>query len=591
MKKLLLLFSVLLVTIGLKAESIVPEGTVYDEGYYGDDPDLGVANGATYNPAIEYTYTVAAPATVESIVPEANTEITEIGNFVFTFSDDVTVESAKIQLGPGNIQDVPTRLIMTKGKVATIDLSALAEDLKSNGRFNIILKVKDSKGLYITYGSVESYVSAGYTVSTEIVRNTFEPLEVEPAKESTVESLKVVQLTFIDKLNRLGSFVGAVDLTKKAQLLDSNNNKVADGILAEVQLDPTDFLPGAVSVTLDSEITKDGEYTLVIPEQAIYNAEANPDDPDFGIANEMDPGAIIYNPELKYTYTVSSPVTFTTNPENESSLDEIPANVVFTFNKEVTITEAYLVLGRGNSTDITESITTKIGTEITVPVPADKRDQILENRFFTISLNGENDLSAQATYNMIVPMNTLELQKAAPADNSTVESLSTITLTYGVAGTSMIDPGTPISGIDASKKEVQLLNADKTVAATGIISVVDELDILVTLNQTITNEGTYTLTIPEATVYDGNADIADWDNSYVDVESEFTKQATYNPEITLTYKILASGINVIQAALTGEVSVYSVQGILLRKGDASVVLNDLAEGIYIVNGQKMAISK
>lgn len=424
-------------------------------------------------------------------------------------------------------------------------------------------------------------------------------------------------------------------------------------------------------------------------------------------------------------------IIYTVVPEGGTKLETVPDNVTFTFTESVTVETAYIIFGRGNSNNVTEQITVKTGTVITVPIPPALIDEILENGFFMVSLmDGSNDTFAMVQYEIATPMNTFESQKIVPENNSTVESLSVITLTYGVAGTGfgnegisiggidqakekvqlyqrlnptpvatgtitvsedymdiivtldktitengvytliipeatvyddqadltddgyvdlesefiqyvtynpavtltylvevqapqntlslkeaapednaiveslstitltygkqgsgLADPGVFISGIDASKKDVQLLGRNNAVATNGVISVVDELSIKITLDAPVTSDGVYTLTIPEATVYDDQADFIDWENSYVDVDSEFTKEATYNPEVTLTYTIVHTSINTIQAIPAGEVSIYSIQGVLLRKGDAAVVLNGLVEGIYIVNGQKVVISK
>jgi len=39
----------------------------------------------------------------------------------------------------------------------------------------------------------------------------------------------------------------------------------------------------------------------------------------------------------------------------------------------------------------------------------------------------------------------------------------------------------------------------------------------------------------------------------------------------------------------GEVEVYSLQGVLIRKGAAKEALSGLEPGIYIVNGRKMLV--
>lgn len=185
--------------------------------------------------------------------------------------------------------------------------------------------------------------------------------------------------------------------------------------------------------------------------------------------------------------------------------------------------------------------------------------------------------------------NSFEMVNADPADKSEVESLKEVQMFFSVPGGDK-----SVGGLDGSKVNVEVKNtADNSVVSKGVISYFRSFAVQLVLEQEITKPGTYSVTIPEGTVYDAYAmdAILDYEKYYVDLENPALEKATYNPEYTLTYTVKndnPDGIEQVEV-LQGEVSVYSVQGVFLRKGDATTVFNGLERGIYIVNGKKVAV--
>lgn len=185
--------------------------------------------------------------------------------------------------------------------------------------------------------------------------------------------------------------------------------------------------------------------------------------------------------------------------------------------------------------------------------------------------------------------NTFEMVNAEPADQSEVESLKEVQMFFSVPGGDKY-----IGGLDGAKVNVEVKNtADNSVASKAVVSYFRSFAVQLVLEQEITAPGTYSVTIPEGTVYDLPAQDAllDFEKYYVDLSNPALEKAIYNPEYTLTYTVKndnPDGIEQVEV-LQGEVSVYSVQGMFLRKGDAATVLNGLQKGIYIVNGKKVAV--
>ena len=183
-------------------------------------------------------------------------------------------------------------------------------------------------------------------------------------------------------------------------------------------------------------------------------------------------------------------------------------------------------------------------------------------------------------YTTPVAANTYECTKITPEEGE-VSSLKVFTLTF----TNSANERATVGGFDTSK-EIVLKDSQGSIATTGTIDLTDGdnwAEAIVTLSEEINTDGTYTLIIPEGTVYDDQFD------PYAD-DFGVSFGAIYYPELTFTYQVKTTGIeNATMDELTGEVSVYNTQGIFIRKADISVALKDLPKGIYIVNGKKIAV--
>lgn len=161
-----------------------------------------------------------------------------------------------------------------------------------------------------------------------------------------------------------------------------------------------------------------------------------------------------------------------------------------------------------------------------------------------------------------------------------VTSLKTFTLTF----TNVEDDADYVGGINPAN-QIRLIDSQnrETLTSFAIADGEYPAQIIVTLPEEVSESGTYDLVLPGKSVinsgFDGAAD---------DLGISFG--AYYNPEQVFEYIIEASGIDVpTVSSLSGEVEVYSIQGVLLRKADVSVALKGLAKGIYIVGGKKVAV--
>lgn len=489
--------------------------------------------------------------------------------FVFTFNDVVTVESGKLSVGGNELPLIVGANILTNNNTVTVTnfRGAFIGDIAFK------LQVKDGKGQYITYGATENYVTAEYTIPS----NTFVCTEADPAP-GKVTSLKTFTLTFASpsQMDNVGGF----DPAKKAIVKDESGAEVATGEFT--MFDDFDH-PWNAIVTLDKEITATGVYTLTIPEATVYNGMFNDMEEDFGVS-----GGALYNPEKTFTYAVGDivPTTCAVTPA-PGEYEVIPTTYTFTFSRNITVETAKMINDPADrtGTDISSAVSVD-GKIATITLPEGSTSAYTQLRFLLKAVDvtgaavtlGDMEGFVVAEYTTPVVSNIYGCTNITPAAGE-IDHLKEFVLTFANPAS---DKAT-IGGFDTSKAIV-LKNAQGQTAATGTIDFADvRTDVRIELSEEIKAEGTYTLVIPEGTVY----------NELFDDSAEdfgVSMGAIYNPELTFAYEIILGGIEKATIdQLTGEVSVYNAQGILIRKADISVALKNLPEGIYIVNGIKIAV--
>ena len=191
----------------------------------------------------------------------------------------------------------------------------------------------------------------------------------------------------------------------------------------------------------------------------------------------------------------------------------------------------------GGSTVITFTLDTAItaaGTySITVPEGLIYDDQIIWNDDDTMddsaaTYNPEFTLTYTVT-GTATPKNTFNYLSVSPENNSAVETLSVIRLTYSARSES-IEYYEPIEVINTATSE----------KVTDANLYWEDYDggspvVTLTLDAEIITPGTYSITVPEGYIYD-NQIIWNDDDTYDD------SNATYNPEFTLTYTVTGPAV-------------------------------------------------
>lgn len=167
-----------------------------------------------------------------------------------------------------------------------------------------------------------------------------------------------------------------------------------------------------------------------------------------------------------------------------------------------------------------------------------------------------------------------------PEDGATVEVLSSVVLSFDDL---TFTPWHEVDGVYlALPGKFYKATADGDVLIEEVQGVEDDwfnpTAYTYTLSKPVSEIGTYKLVFDEATFCDENYDM------------NMGESGRANPALVYTYYIGTSGVSAING-LDGKVTVVSPDGVVLLNNADAAELNNLPEGLYIVNGKKLVIRK
>lgn len=338
-----------------------------------------------------------------------------------------------------------------------------------------------------------------------------------------------------------------------------------------------------ISVTTDSDaayislikgevpVTEEGSYTITIPAGAFKN--------DKGLTNTE---AI----ELTYTIKADAPsgplsvVSVTPNEfGNEDATFEAFPEVSVTFNREVTVDESktisvYSMLGGGRGIKVSAKVSDEDAKTVIITTTGVTESgtytMIIPEDIFVDQYGQGNDKNEVSVY-IETPANTFLPNSITPADGSTVDAISTISLSFNEPGLVREDRVANIKVVNAAtNEEVE----GKVISAEYPFTINDKpnySDIVVTFDK-IVEAGKYIITIPEGLVYDNFADENEDDYGV-------SFGATYNPEITITLTVnpTLTSINSAKANTNAKNNIYTISGVKVNKA---------SQGVFIINGKK-----
>ena len=338
-----------------------------------------------------------------------------------------------------------------------------------------------------------------------------------------------------------------------------------------------------ISVTTDSDaayislikgeapVTEEGTYTITIPAGTFKN--------DKGLTNTE---AI----ELTYTIKADAPsgplsVVSVTPDElgNEDATFEAFPEVSVTFNREVTVDESktisvYSMLGGGRGIKVSAKVSDEDAKTVIITTTGVTESgtytMIIPEDIFVDQYGQGNDKNEVSVY-IETPANTFLPNSITPADGSTVNAISTISLSFTEPGLVREDRVANIKVVNAATNEEvegKVISAEFPFTINGKDNY---SDIVITFDN-IVEAGKYIITIPEGLVYDNFADENEDDYGV-------SFGATYNPEITITLTVdpTLTSINSAKANTNAKNNIYTISGMKVNKA---------SQGVFIINGKK-----
>ena len=496
---------------------------------YNDVSDQGNNCGiyaSTLTPSTENLLALAgaveAPVYLPASIVPASGEVTSLKTFTFTLQEPYDMT--------GSVWLTTAKLLNSKGEeIAEASMGydynqtvtfTLPEEITKGGTYTLVVPEKTFGNKQFSVYSDDCGISKGGTWNAEMrltytipmpPANSLAYTSVAPENESTLtKGLETATLTY-------GEELGFADSTP-INVLNAANETVATATLAV----STENASEAV-LTLSEKLTENGTYTITVPEGYIYNNLYDAEADDKGVAE----GAT-FNPAFTLTYTVDYKATLTptVTPDSETTVESL-ASVSLTFEKPVTYNESKpisIFSKLQGSFATTVEVSADDATQVTLTLD----EPIAATGLYLLSIPEEAFTAEDGTFNPEVnsqitvqaPANTFMYDSTTPANGATVVTLDSIKITYDCWA--FPDNFNPINVLDA--------NGETVTTATLASDDSDWNSVNLVLAAPIETAGTYSITVPEQSIYD------EWYNEYVE-DKGVSSGATYNPAYTLSFTV------------------------------------------------------
>lgn len=452
---------------------------------------------------------------LNTLVPtvEPTTATGTLETITLNFEKAVTYDNTKtITLGNrmmGITKDITVAVSAEDAKVVTI---TLAEPVTEPGFLS--LYIPEETFTATEDGTFNPELTSPITVLAPT--NTFAFESTTPADNANLLELSTVKVTYAD----------VPTLATEGASVDVINTETSTAVTtATVAYDAEDW--NSVVFTLAAAITTPGTYTLTIPDEFIWNSQYNESAEDNGVSQ----GAT-YTPATTLTFTVIGPIApISITPADQSEVESFTSATI-TFEEDVTYDELIEVtIAQRNGLYYQKANVNVDGATVTVSAP----EEITEAGTYAISVpagafsttDGRTNEAFTTMFTITEPAgpaDTFVYTSVVPADGSEVAELSSITVTYPQWVCDYINE-TPFNVVDA----------ESNVVTTASLTYNDNWeDVVIVLEEPITAEGTYTITVPAGYIYSNEG----YDPSAAD--KGVSNGAIYNPEFTLTYTVKAA---------------------------------------------------
>lgn len=502
-----------------------------------------------------------------------------------TFNTDIA-EVELIQLQSSNATEMPPLVADEDYFVWGKDLSIVLplEYTAKMSDLLVILKVKDIQGKYVTFSNYEAYQGVPDMVFLYYTLNPVTPTvedcgAVNQTITNATSSIDIMFNTPIAKVNQLmlaGYWGGS------AVLEEGTGYTIYDNILT-VNL-PAEFIEQAVSLPEEYDAYK--AFVLGVSVEDIQGK------------------TVIYSNSMSYPqeaaeqmgmtfleYKIAT-VTKVTSVDPECGFYEVlPSKVTLTFDNEISAVEYGMIqtqLTGFRGYMMTENDYVIDGNKLTINVP---EEFLVDQSQMQIRMNVVDVKGMYVTYAFDPDYeyeDAVILEYTAPVKADLYKMVSSDPAEGEVAKLDVINVAfedayqMAVGGFDPSK-EVVVLNAAGDVVTKAAMEIVfgeEEYGwipptnvVKFTLETPVTEPGVYTFVIPAGTVY----------NEMFYPESEdFGVEwgALYNPEVRLTYTVVANADGIENLTVNGKAEIYSLDG---RK------VKNPTKGIYLINGKKVVV--
>ena len=499
--------------------------------------------------AIQNQYTIMPAINITSVTPDPETAVESLSTITVNFDTELF--------------DAPTtwQLLNAAGEKAA-DITCTLVDPFTSVTVTLAeaITTADAYTLYIPAGSVSEMegsktvneTSITFTVGGSASADVINFLSVDPA-EGAVTSLKTIKV-YTD-----------TDLDSATGLTLTDANGTSYEIKTTVNPDGAGIY-SIITVTITSEITADGTYTLTIPAGAVN---------EYGNASKV-------NEAKTYTWNIGG-----TTAEGINFLSVDPAEGTVSSLKTIKVNT-----DTGLDTSVTGvTLTDANGADYAVSCTTNDWDNSGKYTYLTVTIASE--ITAEGTYTLTIPAgavneygNTSKVNEAKtytwtiggtaeeglyvtatyPAEGANVESFSEMLVSWSMD----ID--------ESSSEKCALLNeSGETVCELSVSwSNVESYQVRLkvpTATGAITADGVYYVYIPAG---------------------KFTDFNTYKKESKeAKIKIIVgsyNGINGVKADPTYGYRVYNFSGILVKQTQDASELKSLENGLYIINGKKVFLN-
>lgn len=353
-------------------------------------------------------------------------------------------------------------------------------------------------------------------------------------------------VTSIDQFYAYAAGIKVADSTNVSDAIVMNMDRE---IVARVE--SVDAETDGITLNLNTILFEAGNYTLIIPE-GYFTINGNP------------------SVEKIETYTISAPFSVEADPESGAVLSLKVITLTPSCSVKIAEGTPTLVPEGGSAVEI-ESVTTNaegdgFATEVTITLKEEvtalgKYTLTIPANYFQLSTNGYNEQDIEFEYEVVDKLPDItEDWEITPAPGKVAE-LSKIDIVFKNFSEVGLGSGRPSLTIDGGEPIV-------------LEDAIPDFDIwnkiTLDLGKTYTEPGTYVVSFPAGYFEDDQ-----WNPV---------------PAFSLTYVIeKTSGISGIEADENGGYVVYNMTGVRVLETSDKDNLNQLAKGLYIINGVKVVV--